>query len=72
MLSEELESIHEALGKILGKMDPDAACKLRICRRNLDEAIEMANHMEKNFRPVDSFIDTVGIRTQVKPATATL
>lgn len=52
MLSEELKSIHEALGKILGKMEPDAACKLRICRRNLDEAIEMANNMEKNFRPV--------------------
>ncbi len=51
MLSEELKSIHEALGKILGKMEPEAAEKLRICRRNLNEAIEMADHMENNFYP---------------------
>ena len=42
MLSEELWSIHIALGEVLGKLDPDGADLVRQCRRNLNAAAEQA------------------------------
>lgn len=51
MLSEELKSIHAALGILLGKLDVDNADLLRQCRKNLEAAEDMAANMERNFCP---------------------
>lgn len=51
MLSEELKSIHAGLGKLLGRLDPESADFLRRARRNLDEAVEEAENLERNFIP---------------------
>lgn len=49
MLSEELKSIRDALGKLLGKVEPESAEVLRLCRRNLEAASDDARNMEDNF-----------------------
>ena len=51
MLSEELWSIHIALGEVLGKLDPDGADLVRQCRRNLNAAAEQAVDLEKRLVP---------------------
>lgn len=51
MLSEELRSIHIALGNVLGRLDPDGADLVRLCRRNLDAAAEQAAELEKRLVP---------------------
>lgn len=51
MLSDELKSINAVLGRLLGKIDPDTAETLRLCRRNLEAATEQAENMENNFYP---------------------
>lgn len=51
MLSEELRSIHIALGNILGRLDPDGADLIRQCRRNLDAAAEQAAELESRLVP---------------------
>lgn len=54
MLSEELKSIHAALGRLLGKLDPENADFLRRARRNLDEAAEQAEYMENRIYPEEA------------------
>lgn len=51
MLSEELRSIHIALGEVLGKLDPDGADLVRQCRRNLNAAAEQAVELENRLVP---------------------
>ena len=51
MLSEELRSIHIALGDVLGKLDPDNADLVRQCRRNLDAAAAQAVELEQRLVP---------------------
>lgn len=51
MLSEELRSIHRALGNVLGRLDPDGADLIRQCRRNLDAAAEQAAELESRLVP---------------------
>lgn len=51
MISDELNSINEALGKILGKVSPEAAEILRKARRNLDDAADQAREMEARMCP---------------------
>lgn len=51
MLSDELRSIKEALGGLLGKVDPETAEILRVCRRNLEAAADDAENLENNFIP---------------------
>lgn len=49
MPGEELKSIHAALGKFLGKLNPEDAETLRIIRRNLQEAMEQVKNMENSL-----------------------
>lgn len=49
MLHEELQSIREALGSILGKVSPDDADLIRQCRRNLDAAADQAEALESRL-----------------------
>lgn len=51
MLSDELKSIQVKLGQLLGKVDPESAAILRLCRRNLEAASDDAKNMEENFYP---------------------
>lgn len=51
MLSDELKSLHLALGSFLGKLNATDAEYLRQIRRNLDAAAEQAGEMEKHFYP---------------------
>lgn len=51
MLSEELWSIHIALGEVLGKLDPDGADLVRQCRRNLNAAAEQVVELENRLVP---------------------
>ena len=55
MLSEELSSIHTALGTVLGKANPEGAAIIRICRRNLEAAKEQAEAMEEHFSPISDY-----------------
>lgn len=67
MLSEELRSIHAALGGVLGKLDPDLAALVRQCRRNLDAAAEQAGELEARLVPM-SGSEMSAIRKMERPA----
>ena len=48
MLSDELDSIGAALGRLLDKVDTETADVLRRCQENLDEAASQAEQLEDN------------------------
>lgn len=52
MLSEELMSIHVALGGMLGRLNPEEAEIVRQCRRNLDATAEQAGELETRLVPL--------------------
>ena len=52
MLSDELQSIRNILGRLLGKVDPESAETLRLCRRNLESAADDAAILENVMRPL--------------------
>lgn len=49
MVSVKLRSINTALGGLLGKVSPDSAEILRLCRRNLDDAIDRSEALEEGL-----------------------
>ncbi len=49
MLSDELKSIREVLGGIMGKVPVEMADVLRIARRNLDAAADQAEQLEQGL-----------------------
>lgn len=49
MVSAKLKSINAALGGLLGKVDPDSAETLRMCRRNLDNATDLSEALENGL-----------------------
>lgn len=48
MLSEKIQSINTSLEKLLGRVDPDSANFIRICRRNLQAVADHARELEAN------------------------
>lgn len=54
MLKDELKSIHVALGSVLGRLDPEGAELVRLCRRNLDAAVEQAEALEQRLVPAEA------------------
>ena len=55
MLSEELDSIHTALGLVLSKANSEGAAIIRLCRRNLLEAKKEAARMEDLCSPISDY-----------------
>lgn len=55
MLSEELDSIHTALGTVLSKANSEGAAIIRLCRRNLEEAKKEAVRMEDLCSPLSDY-----------------
>jgi len=51
MLSNELQSIRNALGDVLGSLPADKAEIVRIARRNLDAAASQADELERRLVP---------------------
>lgn len=49
MLHEEITSISSSLAVLLGRVDPESADFIRICRRNLDSAADTARELEQHF-----------------------
>lgn len=49
MLHEEITSVSSSLAVLLGRVDPESADFIRICRRNLDSAADTARELEQNF-----------------------
>lgn len=49
MLHEEIASVSSSLAVLLGRVDPESADFIRICRRNLDSAADTARELEQNF-----------------------
>ena len=54
MLNDELETIHDKLGELLDKVDPDTATTLKLCRRNLKAAMDDVKNMESNLYPKEN------------------
>lgn len=48
MLSEKIQSVNVSLEKLLGRVDPDSANFIRICRRNLQAVADHARELEAN------------------------
>lgn len=51
MLSNELRSIHAALGCVLARVDVESAELVRLCRRNLAASADVAETLETTFVP---------------------
>ncbi len=49
MLSDELRSIREALGQVLGSVPVNTAEIVRLARRNLDAAADQAEQLERGL-----------------------
>lgn len=51
MLTEEITSIHGALGAVLSRVDVESADVVRLCRRNLTALAEQVAELENRLVP---------------------
>lgn len=48
MLSEKIQSVNVSLEELLGRVDPESANFIRLCRRNLQAVADHARELEAN------------------------